>query len=161
MRILGIDPGTYRLGVGLIDTNQDEMSFVESYLLTAPKADYLPDRLRVLYEGLIKIIEEWKPDEAAIEQPFVHLNARTAMMIGYVQAVAMLAAAQYHIPVQMYSPKEIKKSVTDYGNSSKEQVHEMVKVILDLEKLSDSLDVSDALAVTICHSREVQIRQLL
>ena len=160
MRILGIDPGTYRLGVGLIDTNRDEMSYVKSFLLTASKADQLSDRLHVLYEGLVKIIEQWEPDEAAIEQPFVHLNVRTSMAIGYVQAIAMLAAAHYNIPVQMYSPREIKKSVTDYGNSTKEQVHEMVKVMLDLENLQESLDVSDALSVTICHSREVHIRQL-
>ena len=161
MRILGIDPGTYRMGVGVMDSDNGELELVQPILLSPPKKDSLAVRLYYLYDKLIEIIGEWKPSEVAIEQPFVSRNVRAAMAVGQAQAVAMVAAAYYGLPISMYSPREVKRSVTDYGGSSKEQVHEMVRVLLGLSELPGPSDVSDALAVAICHATSSQAREVI
>jgi crossover junction endodeoxyribonuclease RuvC len=161
LRILGIDPGTYKMGVGVMDADSGELGLVQPILLSPPRKDSLAARLYHLYDKLVEIIGEWKPSEVAIEEPFVSRNVRAAMAIGQAQAVAMVAAARSGLPVSTYSPREVKRSVTDYGGSSKEQVHEMVRVLLGLSELPGPSDVSDALAVAICHAVSSQARELV
>ena len=151
MRVMGIDPGTLNMGVGVVDSQGGRLSLVHAHVLAADRAHPLGKRLAYMYDELERSIREWAPAEVAIEEPFVAKNVRSAMAVGQAQAVAMVVAERYGISVSSYSPREVKKAVTDYGGSSKEQVQEMVKILLGLDAPPESLDASDALAVAICH----------
>ena len=151
MRVLGIDPGTHKMGVGIVDSAGDEMRMMYSEVIAPRSRSHISSRLLYLFSNLTRIIDQWSPSEVAVEEPFTAQNVRAAMAIGHAQAVAMVAAAQGDIPYFGYAPREVKQSVTDYGGSSKEQVKEMVKVILGLTALPESSDAADALAVAICH----------
>ena len=160
MRVLGIDPGTYRMGAGVVDSEAGTLSHVYSTALSPNKASTLPQRLHYLHDRLVELIQQWEPSVAAVEEPFVSHNVRAAMAVGQAQAVAMVAAASQGIPVSGYSPREVKRAVTDYGGSSKEQVQEMVGVLLGLDQMPESSDVADALAVAICHINASRIGDL-
>ncbi len=155
MRVLGIDPGTYQLGVGVVDCG-DELRHVYSAIVSPSRNRKLPDRLAHIHERLSEVVERWTPDEMAIEQPFAAKNVKAAMAIGHAQAIAMLVAAQRRVPATTYAPRQIKQAVTDYGGSSKEQVREMVSVMLDKARVFESSDEADALAVAICHAHATQ-----
>lgn len=161
MRVLGIDPGTFKMGVGVVDSRDEEISLVHWEVLTPKKNAPLFSRLHYLYEQLTSVVQKVKPTVVAIEEPFVSRNVRAAMAIGQAQAVAMVAAANHGLEVSGYAPREIKLSVTDYGGSSKEQVQEMVQVLLGIsEESSQPLDASDALAVAICHINACRVEGL-
>ena len=151
MRALGIDPGTYNMGVGVIEADGDAITLVDAAVLKAPKGAPHAERLHRLHSALQAYIAEHRPDEVAIEEPFVARNVRSAMAVGQAQAVAMIAAAAAGIAVHTYAPREVKQAVTGFGNSSKEQVQEMVLITLNAADMPLSLDASDALAVSICH----------
>ena len=158
--VLGIDPGTFQMGVGVVVSRSGELSLAHVGVLGPDRSSKLPERLHYLHERLVGMIEDWKPSAVAIEQPFVSQNVRAALAVGQAQAVAMVAAAHHGIPVFGYAPREVKKAVTDYGGSSKEQVQEMVRVLLGLDRLPEPSDAADALAVAICHinaSREAEL----
>ena len=160
VRVLGIDPGTYHLGVGVVDYD-DETRHVYSTIVSPKRSKNLPDRLAHLYESLNEVAARWSPDEMAIEQPFAAKNVSAAMAIGHAQAIAMLVAAQRQMPTTTYAPRQIKQAVTDYGGSSKEQVREMVAVMLDKHDELESSDESDALAVALCHIHAIQASDLV
>jgi crossover junction endodeoxyribonuclease RuvC len=151
MRVLGVDPGTYHLGVGVVDYDDGDFLHMYSTVVSPAKRGELPERLAYLYENLCDIAGQWVPDEMAIEQPFASRNVKAAMAIGQAQGIAMLVAAQRQVPVTTYPPRRIKQAVTDYGGSSKEQVQEMVVALLGREEVFESSDEADALAVAICH----------
>lgn len=161
MRILGIDPGTVVVGYGIIDSDDDEITFVACNALTCNQRSPLGERLSYLYNELSDVIVRYQPDAVAVEQPFVAKNVRSALAIGKAQAVSILAAANRGIPTYEYTPAQVKRVVTDYGASSKEQVQEMVRLQLGLSQAPQSTDASDALAVAICHIREVHLKDLL
>ena len=160
MRVLGIDPGTFKMGVGVVDPEGGRLCLAYSGVLSPPRADPLPQRLRYLYDQLVQLMQAWKPSAVAVEEPFVARNVRAAMAVGQAQAVAMVAAAHHALPVACYSPREVKRAVTDYGASSKEQVQEMVRVLLDLEAPPESTDAADALAIAICHINASSVAHL-
>lgn len=151
MLTLGVDPGTYRMGIGIIESSRGDLKFVHAEVISAKKGDSLPARLKQMHARLAELLTEFRPLAVAIEEPFVAKNAKAAMAIGHAQAVAMLAAESDGVDVSTYSPRAVKQAVTDYGASTKEQVQEMIKVLLHLDKLPTPLDASDALAVAICH----------
>ena len=159
MRVLGVDPGTYRMGVGVVASDGAELRLVFSGVLTPKRRDPIADRLHHLFSHLSQLIDDWRPSEVAIEQPFVAPNVRAAMAIGHAQAVAMVAAARHGLAVSSYAPRQVKQAVTDYGGSSKEQVQEMVSVLLRLDAVPSSSDAADALAVAICHINAVEASQ--
>jgi crossover junction endodeoxyribonuclease RuvC len=161
MIILGIDPGTITTGYGVIKAEDDEATFIDCGALTAAERSPIGERLSYMYQGLSEVIARFNPDVIAIESPFVARNVRTALAIGRAQAIAILAAAEAKIPSHEYSPAEVKKRVTDYGASSKEQVQEMVKLQLGLAKAPEYTDAADALAVAICHLRRTHLDELL
>ena len=158
MRSLGIDPGTYNMGVGVVTADSDELTLVDADVLKVPRGTPHAERLHRLYRQLLEYIAKHTPDEIAIEEPFVARNARSAMAVGQAQAVALIAAAAAGIGVETYAPREVKLSVTGFGDSSKEQVQEMVLIALNAVERTMALDASDALAVSICHinSRRAQ-----
>ena len=160
MLVLGIDPGTYKMGVGVVESDGGELRLACSLVLAPKRRDTLPQRLYYLYAGLSDLIGRLRPTEMAVEEPFAARNVRSALAIGQAQAVAMVAAAEKGLPVWSYAPTQVKQSVTDHGGSSKEQVQEMVSVLLRLDSIPGSTDASDALAVAICHINASGARQL-
>ncbi len=161
MRILGIDPGTLVVGYGIIDSQAEDMTMVCCSTLSCSQKSPLAKRLSYLFEKLSEVIASYQPDAVAVEQPFVAKNVRTALAIGKAQAVAILAASQQGIPTYEYSPAQIKRVVSNYGASSKEQIQEMVRLQLGLDQTPQPNDAADALAVAICHLREMHLSKML
>ena len=162
MRVLGIDPGTFKMGVGVVDSDCGDLRWVYSAALSPSKADPLSARLYFIYERLIELMHEWTPAEIAVEEPFVSRNIKAAMAVGQAQGVAMLAAAHFGLQIHNYSPREVKRAVTDYGGSSKSQVQDMVSFMLGIHnELLQSPDAADALAVAICHINASQVSRLI
>lgn len=160
MLVVGVDPGTIRMGIGGVLSDEGNLTLAYSELLSPPRSAPLSDRLEWLHDRMNRALEELRPSFLAIEQPFVARNVKAALAVGQAQAVAMIAAARLEIPVAGYSPSEVKKAVTDYGGSSKEQVQQMVSVLLGIDDVLEPADRADALAVAICHinrSRELEI----
>ena len=160
MLVLGIDPGTHKMGVGVVASEGSDLRMAYAGVLSPRGSDPLSERLRFLYDGLSQVISIWQPTEVAIEEPFAARNIKAAMAIGHAQAVAMLVAAQNGLAVSNYAPRQVKQAVTDHGGSSKEQVQEMVKVLLDLDAVPESTDAADALAIAICHINSSQVSRL-
>ncbi|MBA7619725.1 Crossover junction endodeoxyribonuclease RuvC [subsurface metagenome] len=161
MRILGIDPGTLAMGYGVLDSRDDETTLIDYGVLTIKARSPIGERLAYLYNKLREIISKYQPDVIAIEQPFVAKNAKSALAIGRAQAVAILAAANHGIPSYEYTPTQIKRSVANYGASSKEQIQEMVRLQLGLSQAPEPNDAADALAVALCHISEIHLSNLL
>lgn len=161
MRVLGIDPGTVTMGYGVVESNNDNLALIDCGALVTSGRSPMGERLCYLYRELLCIIENYQPDMVAVEQPFVAINARSALAIGKAQAIALLAAATQSIPTHEYTPTQVKQSVTNYGASSKEQVQEMVRLQLGLKEIPQPNDAADALAVAICHLREIHLSELL
>ncbi len=148
------------MGYGVIQCDDGSLTAITYGAIKCRERQPLANRLCLLYEKLNKIIEQYRPDAAAIETPFVGDNARSALAIGKAQGVAILVAALHRIPIFEYSPAAVKHHVADYGASSKEQVQEMVKLLLDLEEVPQPHDAADALAIAICHSREMKLNDM-
>ncbi len=161
MRILGIDPGTIVLGYGLIENRNDEVSLVHAGAIKCKARSAMSERLLFLYDGLVAVVRTYKPDVMAVETPFVGENVKSALAIGKAQAIVLLIAGQSRIPIYEYSPAQVKHHVADYGASTKEQVQEMVKMLLDLDEVPQPHDAADALAVAICHLSESRLRDII
>ncbi len=161
MRILGIDPGTVVVGYGIIDSQADKMTLIDYNALTCRQRSPIGERLSYIYNQLSQVMARYQPDAVAVEQPFVAKNPRTALMLGKAQAAAILAAANRGIPTYEYTPAQIKRVVTNYGASSKEQVQEMVRLQLGMAEVPQPNDAADALAVAICHLRQTHLENLL
>ena len=160
MLVLGVDPGTYKMGIGLVESDGESYSLRLSDALSPPRNAELAARLGWLHSRLEELVAEIRPDVVAVESPFVGRNIKAAISVGQAQAVAMVAAASHDIPVSMYAPREVKKAVTDNGGSSKEQVQDMVQFLLDLPDPLESSDRSDAAAVAICHINTTQTHDI-
>ena len=149
------------MGYGVIESGEDETVLVDCGALTTPLRSPIGERLSYLYNKLLEIISRHQPDAVAVEQPFVAKNVRSALAIGRAQAVAMLAAANIGIPTYEYTPAQIKQRITNYGASSKEQIQEMVRLQLGLSQVPQPNDAADALAIALCHLREIHLSNLL
>ena len=161
MRVLGIDPGTLNMGYGIVEEKGGTISMAGCGVISLPPKMPMEERLFELHRGLSKVIAEYRPEEAAIEEPFVAGNARSALAIGRAQAVAILAAAQGGLPVFRYMPTQVKQMVTSYGRSSKEQVIQVIKLQLGVSDVPGASDAADALAVAICHLNQRHMNEVL
>jgi crossover junction endodeoxyribonuclease RuvC len=148
---LGIDPGTAILGYAVVSARGDELSMIAYDVITTPAHMPLSERLQHIYSALVEIIKVYAPHEAAMEELFFAKNARTAMTVGQARGVAMLALANGGLSIAEYTPKQVKQTVTGYGNARKEQVGEMVRVLLKLPGVPRPDDAADAAAIAICH----------
>jgi crossover junction endodeoxyribonuclease RuvC len=148
---LGIDPGTAIVGYAVVMTQGSDLRMIVCDVITTPAKMPLAQRLQIIYSGLSAIIAEYKPQEAAMEELFFAKNARTAMTVGHARGVAMLALANGGLSVAEYTPKQVKQAVTGYGAASKDQVGEMVRILLKLSAVPRPDDAADAAAVAICH----------
>ncbi len=152
MRVLGIDCGSQFTGYGVIDSDGLKHRIVAAGVIrTSPKWRF-EARLLEIAEGLRRLIREYSPDSAAVEEVFCSSNAKSALKLAHVRGVALLAAAEASLEVAEYSPLEIKMSVTGYGRADKRQVQTMVRSLLRIAEGIESEDASDALAVAICHA---------
>ena len=150
------------MGYGVIEGGDEEIALVDYGVLNTPLRSPIGERLSYLYHGLLDVISRWQPDAVAVEQPFVMTrNVKSALAIGRAQAVAILAAANQKISSYEYTPTQVKQRVADYGASSKEQIQEMVRLQLGLAEAPQPSDAADALAVAICHLREIHLSNLL
>jgi crossover junction endodeoxyribonuclease RuvC len=153
MRILGIDPGLTRCGVGIVDLNNNRRaSFVAVHVIRTPSTSDLPARLFELEAGLTELFASYQPDAIAIERVFSQHNVRTAMGTAQASAVAMLIAARNQLDVAMYTPTEVKAAVTGYGRADKAQITSMVTRLLNLAEPPKPADAADALALALCHA---------
>jgi crossover junction endodeoxyribonuclease RuvC len=152
MRVLGIDCGGAYTGYGVVemDSGGGLVCLTCGAIKLSPR-DPLPQRLSRIYAGLGALIVEHRPDEVAIEGIFYALNVKSALLLGQVRGVAMLAAAAAGLGVAEYSPLTIKASVVGYGRAEKQQVQDMVTRLLNLAEAPKPMDASDALAIAICH----------
>ncbi len=149
--ILGIDPGTNIMGYGLVITGVNRLELISLGVVNLSKVEGHALKLKSIFEKTISLIEQYHPDELAIEAPFFGKNIQSMLKLGRAQGVAMAAALSRSIPIFEYSPKKIKQSITGNGNSSKEQVAAMLQTLLNFKETSDYLDATDGLAAAVCH----------
>ena len=152
MLILGVDCGSRVTGYGLIESVGRETQAVDYGTIRLPGRLELPERLCMLAGGLRQVLDRFSPDEAAVEDVFTQKNVRSALVLAHVRGAAMLSLAEAGLPVASYSPATVKNSVVGHGSANKEQVRRMVSVLLGVRETIDPLDVSDALAVALCHA---------
>lgn len=149
--ILGIDPGTTIMGFGIIKIVGKQMEFLQMNELLLQKYNDPYVKLKLIFERTISLIEEYHPDEIAIEAPFFGKNVQSMLKLGRAQGVAMAAGLSREIPITEYLPKKIKMAITGNGNASKEQVAKMLQSLLNLKTLPKNLDATDGLAAAVCH----------
>jgi crossover junction endodeoxyribonuclease RuvC len=149
--ILGIDPGTLVMGYGLLHVENNVLKPIGIGVIKLDKFDDHAMRLKRIFERTVGIIDEFKPDELAIEAPFFGKNVQSMLKLGRAQGVAIAAALSKNIPITEYSPKKIKMSITGNGNASKEQVAAMLSKVLGLKNDQKYLDATDALGAALCH----------
>ena len=151
MRILGIDPGYAIMGWGVVEKKGSSFVPIGYGAITTEKDIPMPDRLKILYNGLMDVIAEYRPDEASVEELYFNDNAKTAIFVGQARGVAILSCTNSGIDIYEYTPLQIKTTITGYGRAEKKQVQQMVTRILMLDAVPKPDDVADALAAAICH----------
>src|ERR1700758_2058749 len=164
MRVFGIDCGTEFTGYGVVELDEQaripRLSHLAAGTIRLSKKEKTPQRLAQVYNELIALLTLHQPEIVAIEEVFFSANAKSALKLGQVRGVAMLAAAICGLPVAEYAPLSIKNSVVGYGLAAKEQVQFMVTRLLELDRAFDSADAADALAIAICHIHTAQTLEL-
>jgi len=149
--ILGIDPGTNFMGYGIIGITGKKISLLSLGVLKLNKVEGHALKLKNIFEQTFSLIEQYHPDELAIEAPFYGKNVQSMLKLGRAQGVAIAAALSQSIPVFEYSPKKVKQSITGKGSASKEQVAAMLQTLLSFKEMPKHLDATDGLAVAMCH----------
>lgn len=150
-RVLGIDPGSARLGYAVVEEQRGKLSLLVCGVVETPKSDPMPQRLLQLYTALTAVMAAQAPSEMAVEELFFAKNPTTIISVGEARGVALLVGAAAGIPVFEYKPMAVKQAVHGYGLATKEQVGEMVRVLLGLEHVPRPDDAADAAAIAICH----------
>ena len=151
MRVLGIDPGYGIIGFSIIDKKRIGNEVVDYGVITTPKDMVFGARLQVIYESMSKLIDNYKPDEVAIEKLYFNKNITTGIPVAEARGVILLSIVMKNIPIFEYTPQEIKMALTGLGKADKSQVQFMVKTLLHLTKIPRPDDAADAVAVALCH----------
>ena len=159
--ILGIDPGSSVTGYSLIANKDGKNSLIGYGTIRIPTKVDLSQKLKKIYDSVLKLICQHSADELAIEEAFYSKNVRSTMVIGQARGAAILAAGQAGIPVAEYSPREIKRSVVGIGSASKSQVQYMVKNLLNLRETPHPEDAADAIAIALCHAYKAESKDRL
>lgn len=152
MRILGIDPGYAIVGFGIVDYDASRFKTIDYGAVTTMAGDRFSLRLKTVFEDISQIMDSYKPDVVSMEKIYFQNNQKTAIDVAQARGVILLAAAQRGIDVYEYTPLEVKKAVTGYGQAVKKQVQEMTKRLLNLKEIPKPDDTADALAMTVCHA---------
>jgi crossover junction endodeoxyribonuclease RuvC len=149
--ILGLDPGTNITGYGIISVSGSRVKLIQFGVIQLGKTGEHALKLKRIFEKVLNLIEEFHPDEVALEAPFFGKNVQSMLKLGRAQGVAMSAALSREIPIVEYAPKKVKQAVTGNGNASKEQVAKMLMQVFQIKEIPKLLDATDALAVALCH----------
>lgn len=149
--ILGLDPGTSIMGYGVILVKSNVVTALQYGVIKLNKLEQHELRLKKIFERVLSLIEEFHPDEVALEAPFFGKNVQSMLKLGRAQGVAMAAALYREVPITEYAPRKVKQAVTGNGNASKEQVAAMLMSLFKIKELPKLLDATDALGVALCH----------
>ncbi|HSJ56635.1 MAG TPA: crossover junction endodeoxyribonuclease RuvC [Anaerolineae bacterium] len=160
MLVLGIDPGTAITGYGLV-REENGLALIECGVITTPAGQPLQFRLQTIYHELTTLTARYRPDVGAVEELFFSRNARTALSVGHARGVALLALAEAGMPIHEYKPLEVKQAITGYGGADKQQVQEMVRLLLNLNAAPQPDDAADAVAVAVCHIHSARMTSLI
>lgn len=152
MKILGIDPGFAIVGYGIIDHTGNKFKTIEYGAVTTEANEDMFVRFKKIYDGVTEIIERTNPEAMAIEELFFNSNQKTAINVAQARGIILLAAMNKNVPIFEYTPLQVKQAVVGYGRADKTQVQQMVKALLNLEKVPKPDDTADALAIAICHA---------
>ncbi|TIU68421.1 MAG: crossover junction endodeoxyribonuclease RuvC [Mesorhizobium sp.] len=155
IRIIGIDPGLRRTGWGIVESLGNSLRFVGSGTVRSDDKAALAIRLCQLHDGLVEVLHQAMPHEAAVEQTFVNKDAVATLKLGQARGIAMLVPARAGLVVAEYAPNAVKKAVIGVGHGDKKQIHMMVKVLMP-KAVFDTDDAADALAIAICHAHHRQ-----
>ena len=158
MRIFGIDPGTETTGYGAIDSDGNSHTLVEYGAIRSPRRAFA-ERLHFIHTELLKAIERCRPERVVVENLFYATNVKSALRLGHVRGVTLLAGVSQGLPVFEYSPLEVKQAVVGYGRADKQQVQRMVMLLLELEELPEPHDAADALAVALCDAHRLRFAE--
>lgn len=153
--ILGIDPGTQITGFGVIKVLSSKLIPIDFGTIRPSKELPLEKKFLIIFKGVEKLIDQYKPTALSIETQFVKLNVQVAMKLGMVRGVVILASTLYDIPIFEYAPRKAKIAVAGNGAASKTQVQRMIQILLNLKSLPKPQDASDALAIAICHANQL------
>ena len=157
MRVLGVDPGLNATGYGAVETDGGRSRLVEGGIITTSSESPLETRLHEIHEGLCDVMADTRPDVVVVEELYSkYRHPRTAILMGHARGAAFLAAAECDVPVLGYAASAIKRALTGSGRASKEQVQRMVVRLLDLTEAPGPADVTDALALALCHTSWAQ-----
>src|SRR5882724_10381847 len=159
VRIIGIDPGLRNTGWGVIEQEGSRLTYVADGSVHSDAGAPLPERLLQIHSQLLTVLQDFAPDEAAIEETFVNKDARATLKLGQARGVVMLAPVSLKISVSEYAPNVIKKSVVGAGHAEKDQVKHMVRLLLPRAQMNTA-DSTDALAIAICHAHHRGMRKL-
>ncbi|MBT8047562.1 MAG: crossover junction endodeoxyribonuclease RuvC [Xanthomonadales bacterium] len=157
MRILGIDPGSRFTGFGIIEVSGDRVTPLHQGVIKTG-AGVFPERLGIIFNGIRELVEEFSPDEAAVETVFISKNANSALKLGQARGAAICAVVSMGIPVAEYSPRSVKQAIVGRGGADKVQIQHMITVLLQLKE-KPAEDAADALAVALCHQHTQQTAQ--
>lgn len=161
MKFLGLDPGTATTGWGIIEEKNKETKVVAYGAIETSKDQNMVNRLEEIAGDLEQIIDNYQPDEIAIEDLFFFKNLKTAIKVAQARGVLILISARKGVAVSEYTPLQVKQAITGYGRAEKLQVQHMVKEVLGLKKIPKLDDAADALAVAICHQQSRRIKKLM
>lgn len=159
MIILGIDPGIAMVGYGLIECIGNKLNVLDYGVIRTTSSQLFPDRIKIIYDSLLLIIDQYNPDDLAVEELFFNKNAKTAMKVGQARGVEILAGVNRGLKVYEYTPLQVKQGIVGYGRAEKHQVQEMVKILLNLKEIPEPDDAADALAVAICHASSIKFKE--
>lgn len=159
MIVLGIDPGSRITGYGIVEKAGNRLVHIDNGAIFTDKAVDFPGRLKKIFDGLLEVIAQYRPDQMAIENIFLATNPQSALKLGQARGAAIVAAVHSGLPVAEYSALQVKQAVVGKGKAEKEQVQKMVKALLGLPDIAQA-DASDALAVAICHINSYDLKQI-
>ncbi len=160
MRILGIDPGYAIVGYGVLDYDGNKFKTVEYGAITTEAGEDMFKRLKNIYDDLCQVIDKHKPDFMAIEELFFNSNQKTAINVAQARGVLTLAAMNKGVEIFEYTPLQVKQAVAGYGRADKNQVQQMVKLLLNLKEVPKPDDTADAVAIAICHGHSYNPRRM-
>jgi len=159
MIVLGIDPGSRITGYGIVKKTGNRLIHIDNGAIFTDTALDFPGRLKKIFDGLVDVIAQYKPDQVAIENIFFSTNAQSALKLGQARGAAIVAAVHCGLPVAEYSALQVKQAVVGQGKAEKGQVQKMLKALLGLPEIAQE-DASDALAVAICHINSYGLKQM-
>ena len=159
--VMGLDPGTATTGYGIVEGEIDSLVLVEYGAIITPAGLPMPERLGLIYDRLSELLSRHVIAALSVEKLFFNRNVSTVLMVGQARGVMLLAAYQARIPVYEYTPLEVKQALVGYGRASKDQMQQMVRMILRLDHAPRPDDAADALANAICHVQSARMRDLI